>query len=61
MTLRRVSRGSKRCSAGHRRLESPRRFERTYGRLVTGADVAFRSRLDSYGKLAEVIDSGRTQ
>lgn len=36
-------------------------IERTYGRLVTGADDAFRSRLDSYGKLAEVIDSGRTQ
>ncbi len=37
------------------------RIERTYGRLVTGADDGFRSRLDSYGKLAEVIDSGRPQ
>jgi hypothetical protein len=27
---------------------------------VTGADDAFRSRLDSYGKLAETIDSGRS-
>jgi integrase len=36
-------------------------IERTYGHLVTGADDAFRSRLDSYGKLAEVIDSGRAQ
>jgi integrase len=34
-------------------------IERTYGHLVTGADDAFRSRLDSYGKLAEVINSGR--
>ena len=36
-------------------------IERTYGHLVTGADDAFRSRLDSYGKLAEVIASGRPQ
>jgi hypothetical protein len=36
-------------------------IERTYGHLVTRADDAFRSRLDSYGKLAEVIDPGRHQ
>ena len=36
-------------------------IQRTYGHLVTGADDAFRSRLDSYGKLAELIDSGRAQ
>ena len=36
-------------------------IDRTYGHLVTGADDAFRSRLDSYGKLAEVIESGRSQ
>jgi hypothetical protein len=36
-------------------------IERPYPHLVTGADDAFRSRLDSYGKLAEVIDSGRPQ
>ena len=36
-------------------------LERTYGHLVAGADDAFRNRLDSYGKLAEVIDSGRAQ
>lgn len=36
-------------------------IERTYGHLVTGADDAFRSRMDSYGKLAEAIDSGRAQ
>jgi hypothetical protein len=36
-------------------------IERTYGHLVTGADDAFRSRLDSYGKLGAVIDSGRLQ
>jgi hypothetical protein len=36
-------------------------IERTYGHLVTGADDAFRSRLDSYGNLAEAIDSGRPQ
>jgi hypothetical protein len=35
--------------------------ERRTAHLVTGADDAFRSRLDSYGKLADVIDSGRTQ
>jgi hypothetical protein len=36
-------------------------IERTYGHLVTGANDAFRNRLDSYGKLAETIDSGRSQ
>ena len=36
-------------------------IERTYGHLATGADAAFRTRLDSYGKLAAVIDSGRPQ
>jgi hypothetical protein len=36
-------------------------IERTYGHLVTGAHDAFRKRLDSYGKLAETIDSGRSQ
>lgn len=36
-------------------------IERAYGHLVTGADDAFRSRLDSYGKLAEVIAFGRPQ
>lgn len=35
--------------------------ERTHGHLETGADGAFRGRLDSYGKLAQVIDSRRPQ
>ncbi len=33
-------------------------IERTYGHLVTGADDAFRNRLDSYGKLAEASTPG---
>jgi integrase len=36
-------------------------IERTYRHLVVGADDVFRYRLDSYGKLARVIDSGRSQ
>ena len=36
-------------------------LERTYDHLITGANEVFRSRLDSYGKLAEVIESGRSQ
>jgi len=32
-------------------------IERTYGHIVRGADDAFRSRLDAYGKLAEPIES----
>jgi hypothetical protein len=44
-----------------RPVEKSAATEPTYGHLVTGAPDAFRSRLDSYGKLVKVIDSGRPQ